>query len=97
MFDRPDKFTGETVEIAGDELTGPQVASIYTHVTGQPARFEEQPVEEVRAFNPDFAAMFTWLNDHGFRADIAGLRAEYPALTTFEAWLTRHGAAVTPQ
>ncbi len=97
MFDRPDTFMGTTLEIAGDELTGPQITDIYARVTGQPARFEEQPIEEVRAFDPDFAAMFTWLNDHGFRADIARLRADYPQLTNFETWLAQHRAAVAPQ
>jgi uncharacterized protein YbjT (DUF2867 family) len=97
LFDRPDKFIGKTLEVAGDELTGPQIAEIYARVTGQPARFEEQPIEEVRAFNPDFAAMFTWLNEQGFRADIARLRADHPGLTTFETWLDQHGAAVAPQ
>jgi len=73
------------------------MAAIYTRVTGQPARFEEQPIEEVRAFNPDFANMLAWQNDHSFGADIAHLRAVYPELTTFEAWLAQHRQAVIPQ
>jgi uncharacterized protein YbjT (DUF2867 family) len=97
MFARPASFIGQTLEIAGDELTGPQIADIYAQVTGQPARFEEQPIEEVRAFSPDFAAMFTWLNEQGFRADITGLRKEYPQLATFETWLRQHSDAVSPQ
>jgi len=96
MFSRPGTFIGRTLEIAGDELTGPQVAERYTHITGQPARYEEQPIDEVRAFNPDFAAMFTWLNEEGFRADIASLRIDYPQLTAFEPWLTQHTPAVMP-
>jgi uncharacterized protein YbjT (DUF2867 family) len=96
MFTRPGSFIGQALEIAGDELTGPQIAEKYTRVTGQPARFEEQPIDEVRAFNEDFAAMFTWLNKQGFRADIAGLRADYPELTTFERWLGQHILAVSP-
>jgi hypothetical protein len=97
LFARPDTSIGKTLEIAGDELTNLQMAEIYTKVTGQPARFEEQPIEEVRAFNPDFAAMLTWQNDHSFGADIVQLRAAYPLLTTFEAWLAQHRLAVMPQ
>ena len=96
MFARPGTFIGRTLEIAGDELTGPQVAERYTRVTGQPARYEEQSIDEVRASNPDFAAMFTWLNEYGFRADISRLRIDYPQLTAFETWLTQHTGAVTP-
>lgn len=97
LFAHPDQAIGQTLEIAGDELTGPQMAQIYTKVTGQPARYEEQPIEEVQAFNPDFARMLAWQNTHSFGADIAHLRAVYPQLTTFEAWLTRHRLAVLPQ
>ena len=97
VFARPDKFIGKTLEIAGDEATGPQIAVICEKVTGQPARFEEQPIEEVRAFDRDFAAMFTWLNERGFQADIAELRADYPGLATFETWLDQHSPAVVPR
>jgi uncharacterized protein YbjT (DUF2867 family) len=97
MFARPADFIGQALEIAGDELTGPRVAEIYAQVTGQPARFEEQPIEEVRAFSPDFAAMFTWLNEQGFRADITALRKNYPRLATFETWLRLHRDTVSPR
>lgn len=59
MFARPDESIGKTLELAGDEPTAPEIADPYTKTTGQPARFEEQPIEEVQAFNSDFAAMFT--------------------------------------
>lgn len=97
MFARPEESIGKTLELAGDEPPAPQIADLYTKVTGQPARFEEQPIEEVQAFNPDFAAMFTWLNTHDSLANIATLRADYPALTTFEVWLSLHSSAVVAQ
>ncbi len=97
LFARPDHSIGQTLEIAGDELTGLQMADIYTKVTGQPARYEEQPIEEVQAFNRDFAKMLVWQNDHSFGADLAQLRAAYPNLSTFEAWLAQHRLAVMPQ
>ena len=96
LFARPDQAIGQTMEIAGDELTGPQMAQIYTKVTGVPARYEEQPIEEVQAFNPDYAKMLAWQNTHSFGADIAHLRAVYPELSTFEEWLTQHRLAVMP-
>jgi uncharacterized protein YbjT (DUF2867 family) len=94
LFARPDYAIGQTLEIAGDELTGLQMADIYTKVIGQPARYEEQPIEEVQAFNPDFANMLAWQNDHSFGADIARLRVAYPNLCTFETWLDQHRLAV---
>ena len=97
LFARPDHSISQTLSIAGDQLTGLQMAEIYTKVTGQPARYEEQPIEEVQAFNLDFAKMLAWQNDHSFGANIAHLRAVYPEFTTFEAWLAQHRQAVMPQ
>ena len=73
-----------------------QVAEEYTKATGQPARYEVQPIDEVRAFAPDLANMYGWLEEHGFGADIARLRSDYPRLTTFAAWLSQHQADVVP-
>jgi uncharacterized protein YbjT (DUF2867 family) len=85
-FERPDACIGRTVEIAGDELTVRQIAGTFTRVDGIPTRVRRQPLDELRAAG-DFAAMFDWLNRHGYRVDIAALRERYPALLTFEAWL----------
>ena len=93
----PDESIGQTLEIAGDELTGPEVAETYTEITGQPALFEEQPIEEVRAFDADFAAMFDWVNKHSFGADIGKLQELYPRLSTFASWLREHTPGVMPQ
>jgi uncharacterized protein YbjT (DUF2867 family) len=97
MFTRPGDFLGTALEIAGDELTGQQVTEEYTRVTGQPARYEVQPIDEVRAYSPEFADMYGWLDKHGFGADIGRLRADYPRLTTFAEWLSQHRDAVVPQ
>lgn len=97
MFTRPGDFLGTALEVAGDELTGQQVAEEYTRVTGQPARYEVQPIDEVRAFSPDFADMYGWLDEHGFGADIGKLRADYPRLKTFAEWLGQHSETVVPQ
>lgn len=90
MFSHPETSVGQVLEIAGDQLTGPQIAQTFARVTGKPVRFEEQPIAEIAAFNTHFADMFRWLNDHGYKADIATLRQTYPELMTFEAWLQQN-------
>jgi len=86
-FDRPAEFAGKAIELAGDSLTMPQVAAAMSRVTGQPVRFVEQPLDQVRSYSPEIAAMYTWFNDHGYKADIPALRALHPGLMTFETWL----------
>ncbi|SHF92994.1 NmrA/HSCARG family protein [Streptoalloteichus hindustanus] len=86
-FARPGEFVGRKIEIAGDELTVRRIAEVFTEVDGIPTRFERQPTEELRAAADEVATLFDWLNEKGYRADVPALRARYPELLTFAAWL----------
>ena len=88
-FARPAEFMGKAIEIAGDAKTGPEVAETMTRVTGQPVRFVELPLEQLRSFNAEMADMMAWFNDHGYNADIPALRRLLPGLLTFEHFLRR--------
>jgi uncharacterized protein YbjT (DUF2867 family) len=87
-FEHPQDFQGKDLELAGDELTLPQVAEIFSQVTGRPTRFVEADREQLRSFSEDLAMMFTWFDDYGYAADIPALRALYPQLTSFEKWVS---------
>lgn len=87
VFGDPAEFTGETIEIAGDELTVRQIAEAFARADGIPTRFERQPVEEMRATAGELANMFDWLNEAGYQADIPALRERHPELLTLDAWL----------
>ncbi|WP_326654733.1 MULTISPECIES: NmrA/HSCARG family protein [unclassified Streptomyces] len=91
-FDRPQEYLGRALEIAGDELTATEVARAFAERTGEPARFEELPLDAVAANpyipnGPEISLMFEWFQDHGYRADIAALRADHPGLQTFATYL----------
>jgi uncharacterized protein YbjT (DUF2867 family) len=94
-FDNPDRYLGRELEIASDELTGPQMAGVFERVSGIPTRFHEQDLEQLRQFSEEMAVMFDWLNEAGYRADIPALRALHPELTTLETWARREWAAPT--
>ncbi|GCE13468.1 NmrA/HSCARG family protein [Tengunoibacter tsumagoiensis] len=87
----PQKFLGKAIELAGDELTMPQVAETFTRVFNHPVRYVEQPLEQVMSSNEEIGVMMEWFNTHGYQADISSLRQLYPPLLTLEAWL-RKGA-----
>ncbi|MET9361213.1 NmrA/HSCARG family protein [Streptomyces sp. NPDC006632] len=89
-FDTPDEYLGRTVEIAGDELTGPQMAGVFARVAGRPVRFAPTPIERIRAHSEEMAAMFDWFDTVGFRADVEALRARYPRMTTLADWAGEH-------
>ena len=90
-FDDPRHWIGRQVEIAGDALTGPQMAEAFAEAAGLPGRFQELPNEQLRAVNQELAAMFDWFNREGYRADLAALRERHPDLATLRSWLRETG------
>jgi uncharacterized protein YbjT (DUF2867 family) len=94
-FDNPKEYLGHQLEIASDELTGPQMAKVFERVSGIPTRFQEQDIEQLRQFSEENAIMFEWLNGAGYRADIPALRTLHPELTTLETWARREWIAPT--
>ncbi|MFJ9821233.1 NmrA/HSCARG family protein [Streptomyces sp. NPDC101151] len=92
-FDAPDAWLGRQVEITSDELTGPQMAEAFERVSGIPTRYEQQPIEPLRAVRADLARMFDWFEHEGYLADLAELRRIRPNLVTLDAWLRTHWTA----
>lgn len=88
--DRPG-FISQTLELAGDELTEPQIAEAFTRVIGRPVTLAAPHVPEGTVQTPERIAMFQFLNSQGYDADIPALRKLYPPLKTFEQWLRATG------
>jgi uncharacterized protein YbjT (DUF2867 family) len=93
-FERPQDFIGLELELAGSELTNLEAAEIFSRVLDKPVKFRELPLPMVRLFlGKEFYQMFRWFSEAGFKADIAGLRRNYPdvRLQTLEEWLRNEG------
>ena len=87
----PDRVAGGAIEIAGDELTGDQIAEAYSRRYDVPARYEALPVETLRE-NFDMHAMFSWFTKlPAYQADFEGTRALAPTTHTFDQWLAEQG------
>jgi uncharacterized protein YbjT (DUF2867 family) len=88
-FSRPKDFLGEAIDLAGDELTIPEVAALFTKVTGRSIRFQEFPLDQVEAaMGHDLATMFRWFNDVGYAIDVPGLTQKFGIpLTSFTEWV----------
>lgn len=76
-FERHQELNGRAIDIAGDQLTMPQTASILSEITGRPITFEPVPLEQVREFSEDFALMLEWFDAVGYDADVSVLEAQY--------------------
>lgn len=90
VLERRDPFLGRRIDIAGDELTGRDMAAAMSQASGRPVEYAEQPLDEVRAQSDDMAAMYQWFDEVGYSVDIAGLRRDYPEIgwMTFRQWAT---------
>jgi uncharacterized protein YbjT (DUF2867 family) len=93
-FGRPQDFIGLELELAASELTNLEAAQIFSRVLDKPVRFQKLPLPMVRLLlGKEFQQMFRWFNESGFKADIAGLRRDYPEvrLQSLEEWLRNEG------
>ena len=89
-FGDPDNHLGAKVELAGDEVTGEELAAAFGKHTGLPARFEPVPLDQLREEGLVWqATSYSWLNSIGYHADIPALRAQFPGLLTLESWLAK--------
>jgi len=87
---QPQKYLGQTIELAGDELTETQIAATFAKVLGRPVTLTA-PQAGGRAADEEMIAMNRFFNGEAYTADIPALRQVYPALLTLEQWLRQTG------
>jgi uncharacterized protein YbjT (DUF2867 family) len=103
IFKAGDTYKGKTVSIAGEHLTGAQMAASFTRALGTEVRYQDVPADVYRSFGfpgaDEMGNMFQFKRD--FEADYVGARdLEFtrsinPALQSFDEWLDRHKALIT--
>ena len=91
VFSDPEKFLGQRIEIAGDELTDAERASVLTEVTGRAVQVTER--ELPKGYEPDEEqlAAIRFFNGEAYSADIEAVRAIHPELRTFRQFLIDTG------
>ncbi|HUF35024.1 MAG TPA: NmrA/HSCARG family protein [Gemmatimonadales bacterium] len=102
IFRRGSELIGKTVAIAGEHLSGEEMAAALTRALGQEVRYNAVTPEAYRGFGfpgaDDLGNMFQFKRDFneyfcGVR-DLAFTRALNPELQTFEQWLGRNAARI---
>jgi hypothetical protein len=90
------------VGVAGEHLTGTQMASTLTKALGREVRFNEVPPDVYRSFGfpgaEDMGNMFQFKRDfeqvYCEARDLKVARSLNPSLQTFEVWLTQNKARI---
>ncbi|WP_053717968.1 NmrA/HSCARG family protein [Saccharothrix sp. NRRL B-16348] len=93
-FAEPHEWIGRTEDLAGDELTPVDIAAAISAATGRELPYEQIPLDAIRQVSEDFAHANEWLNERGYRADVAATRRLHPGLLDLRAWLAATGAAL---
>jgi uncharacterized protein YbjT (DUF2867 family) len=102
IFKKGPEYIGKTVGIAGEQLTGAQMAAIFSDVLGRDIRYNSVPPEVYRGFGfpgaDDLGNMFQFKCD--FEDYFCGARKPEvarslnPSLQDFRAWLTANKKAI---
>ncbi len=102
IFKSGKEFQGKTVSIAGEHLTGNQMAKAFTKHLGTEVKYNDVPASVYRNFGfpgaDDMANMFQFKAD--FEAEYCGARdidatkKLNPELLNFDSWLQQNKAAI---
>jgi uncharacterized protein YbjT (DUF2867 family) len=102
IFKKGTEYIGKSVGIAGDHLTGQQMADALSAALGQPVRYNAISPEVYRGFGfpgaDDLGNMFQFYaefeTDVCARRDLAESRVLNPQLLTFAAWLAQNKSRI---
>jgi len=88
----PDDFTGEGIDLAGDEHTLSEMARILSEVTGTDVQPFSVPIEDAREEMGDaMAELFQWFNDGGYSVDIESTERRFGfEFTRFRGYLEKN-------
>ena len=102
VLKRGHEFVGKTVGIAGEHLTGTQMAASLSRALGEEVRYNAVSPEMYRSFGfpgaDDLGNMFQFKRD--FQAvfcgarDVEFTRSLNPSLLTFDAWLEKNKSRI---
>ena len=102
IFKAGDAYIGKTVGVAGEHLTGAEMATAFTSALGEEVRYNDVPPDVYRGFGfpgaDDMGNMFQFkrdFNDEYVAArDLSETRRLNPELQTFEQWLAKNKARI---
>jgi uncharacterized protein YbjT (DUF2867 family) len=102
VFKAGETLVGKSVGVAGEHLTGKEMADGLSRAMGEEVVYTYVPPEVYRTFGfpgaEDLGNMFQYKRDFSaaFCAlrDLAFTRSLHPDLKTFSAWLSRNGARI---
>jgi uncharacterized protein YbjT (DUF2867 family) len=102
LFKQGKTAIGQRVGVAGEHLTGPEMAAAMSRAIGQPVRFNSVPPEVFRGFGfpgaEDVGNMFQFYRDFekvcNDMRDVKRSRSLAPGLQSFDQWLAANASRI---
>lgn len=102
IFKAGETYIGKTIGIAGDHLSGPEMAVALSKAVGKPVRFYAISPDAYRALGfpgaDDLGNMFQFKRDFNEQfvaaRSLETTRSLYPSTLTFEAWLGKYAGQI---
>ena len=103
IFKRGTALAGRRIGVAGEQLTGDEMAAKYSKVLGRPVHYNAVPFDVFRGLGfpaaQEIGNMFQFYADYvnvvGKTRDVAFSRELNPELQNFDQWLARNRSKIT--
>jgi uncharacterized protein YbjT (DUF2867 family) len=89
IFSDPDKYIGQIITLATDEMNLSKAAEIFSGVLGKPVKYQQLPLFIVRiVMGKNLYMMFKYINKNGgdFIKDLDAIKNQNPNLTGLKEW-----------
>ena len=92
-FETPDKYIGESIDIAGDSVTFSKVADLFSKEIGREVSYTTILLEEFQnAMGEEYAKMIDWFNKVGYDVDIDELESSNNIkMVKLDEWIPASG------
>ena len=92
-FESPDRYIGETIDLAGDSVTYAKVAELFSKEIGKDVSYTPISLDDFRnAMGDEYAKMIDWFNTVGYGVNIDELEsANDIKLVKLDEWIPTSG------
>ncbi len=89
IFQNPDRYAGQKISLASDELTALQLAEAFSHASQKAVRFKAIPIEVFKSQKgmEQMVALLEWYKRDGYKASVEETRKKFPGIWTMSEFL----------
>ena len=91
-LEQPDLWAGNIAPLAGDAMTPPEMAAVFSRVTGRKVAYNQVDWQTcIETQGEELTAMYRYFDEYGMDGDPQQLRHWHPEALSFEVYLRQDG------